>query len=126
VVRVLVIETQEVLARPLRAAGQAVTVAGSAAAARRLAATGPFDALVLGALGPVAASLQACDELRREGISLPILLVVADDAVEARVSGLDAGADDCLGLACPVDELLARLRALVRRSVATRHAAWAE
>ena len=118
---VLVIESEEVLAWPLRKAGHEVTVAASGSAARRLAATGPFDALVLGTIGPAAASLQACDELRRDGIALPILLFVAEDAAEARVQGLDAGADDCLGLGCAVDELLARLRALVRRSAATRH-----
>jgi DNA-binding response OmpR family regulator len=121
VVNVLVVETKEALARPLRKAGHEVTIAASSAAARHLAATGPFDAVVLGPIGPIATSLAACDELRRDGIALPILLLVAEDAVEARVRGLDAGADDCLGLACPVDELLARLRALVRRSVATRH-----
>ena len=120
---VLVVETEEALAWPLRKAGHEVTVAGSTAAARHLAATGP---IVPSTTGPVAASLAACDELRRDGVALPILLLVAEDAVEVRVRGLDAGADDCLGFACPVDELLARLRALVRRSVATRHEVWTD
>ncbi len=57
-----------------------------------------------------------CVDLRRDGSTLPIVLLVPPNAVEARVMGLDAGADDCLAVDCPVDELLARLRALVRRT----------
>jgi two-component system response regulator MprA len=77
-----------------------------------------FDAVVLGPLGPGTESLTVCDALRRQASVLPIVLLVSRDGVEARVEGLDAGADDCLPVGCQVDELLARLRALLRRIAA--------
>jgi DNA-binding response OmpR family regulator len=117
---VLLVENDELMAQPLRRAGQAVTVASSSEEARRLAATGSFDAVVLGRIQPEAASLTVCSDLRREGASTPILLLVGRDTSETRVQGLDAGADDCVALSSPVEELLARLRALVRRSATSR------
>lgn len=80
---------------------------------------GSFDAILLGGAGPEAASLSVCVDLRRTGARTPILLLVARDAAETRVEGLDAGADDCIAVSCPFDELLARLRALVRRATAS-------
>ena len=117
---VLLVENDELMALPLRHAGQAVTVASSSEDARRLAASGSFDAVVLGRIRPEAASLAVCSELRREGAGTPILLLVGRDTSETRVEALDAGADDCVALSSPVEELLARLRALVRRSAASR------
>jgi DNA-binding response OmpR family regulator len=111
------------LAQPLRQAGYEVTVATSSKDARRLAMSGSFDAVVLGKIRPEAAILSICSALRRDGAGTPILLLVGRDAAEMRVQGLDAGADDCIALTSPFDELLARLRALVRRASAPRPAA---
>ncbi len=113
---VLLIENDELMARPLREAGYEVTVASSPAQARRLLEGGSFDAVVLGALHPESAGLRVCSDLCRGGAQVPILLVVEQDAPAVRVRGLDAGADDCVSLTCPFEELLARLRALVRRA----------
>ena len=113
---VLVVEKGELMAKPLRSAGHDVTVARSGREVRDLTERRSFDAVVLGPLRPETESLMVCDALRRDGGAPPIVLLVPQDAVEARVKGLDAGADDCLPVDCPVEELLARLRALVRRT----------
>ena len=115
-VNLLVVECERALAGLLRDAGHEVMVAASGSDARVVAASGSIDAIVLGRLRAGRSGLEVCDQLRRDGVATPIFLLVASEAVEARVQGLDAGADDCLGLGCPADELLARLRALVRRS----------
>ena len=112
---VLVAESKEATARPLRRGGHDVTVARSGRDVCALMRSDSFDAVVLGILDPGDQTLTLCDALRREGVRLPIVLIVAQDAVEDRIEGLDAGADDCVGIGCPADELLARLRALVRR-----------
>jgi two-component system response regulator QseB len=112
----LVVESDGATAGSLRRAGHDVTVARSERDVRALAASGSFDAVVLGKLRFGDQNLTLCGALRREGVALPIVLIVARDRVESRIAGLDAGADDCVGTGCPADELLARLRALVRRS----------
>jgi DNA-binding response OmpR family regulator len=71
--------------------------------------------LVLDVLLPGRNGIELCSDLRDDGVMLPILLLTALDAVEEKVTGLDAGADDYLTKPFPFDELLARLRALVRR-----------
>jgi DNA-binding response OmpR family regulator len=116
VVNLLVVESDEAMAGSLRRAGHDVTVARSERDVRAFTASGSFDAVVLGKLGPGDRNLALCGALRRDGVGLPIVLIVARDGVESRIEGLDAGADDCVGTGCPADELLARLRALVRRS----------
>ncbi len=121
-VNVLLVENEELMAQPLRQAGHHVTVVSSSKAARRLLASVAFDVVLLGGIRPDAARLSACGELRRGSAATPILLLVGRDAAETRVEGLDAGADDCVSLSCPLDELLARLRALVRRSAAEQAA----
>ena len=117
---VLLVENEELmaLARPLRQAGYEVTVATSSEEARTLAMSGSFDAVVLGKIRPEATILNICSALRQDGAGTPILLLVGRDAAEMRVQGLDAGADDCIALTSQFDELLARLRALVRRAAA--------
>ena len=113
---ILVAENHEVAAKALQRAGHEVTVARSRIEVRDLTAKRSFDAVVLGPLGPATESFSVCDGLRRQGITVPIVLLVPQGGVEARVKGLDAGADDCVPVGCAVDELLARLRALVRRT----------
>jgi two-component system response regulator MprA len=114
-VNVLVVESEESMAGRLRRAGQEVTVARDARDLCNLTMSGSFDAVVLGMLGSGSQSLSVCNALRGRGVALPIVLIVARDEVESRIQGLDGGADDCVGFGCPADELLARLRALVRR-----------
>ncbi len=74
-----------------------------------------FDAIILDVLLPGRNGIEVCRDLRRDGITTPILLLTALDQTEDKVNGLDAGADDYLTKPFPVEELLARLRALSRR-----------
>ena len=74
-----------------------------------------YDALVLDLMLPGIDGLEVCRRLRAAGVWTPVLMLTARDAVEDRVAGLDAGADDYLPKPFAFDELLARLRALVRR-----------
>lgn len=77
-----------------------------------------YDVLVLDWMMPNGTGVDACRDLRKEGYSGAILMLTAKDAVEDRVVGLDAGADDYLVKPFEIDELLARLRALTRRNYA--------
>ena len=115
-VNILVAENKDATATSLRQAGHHVTVARSGRDLCALTRSGSFDALVIGILRPGDQTLTLCDALRRECVRLPIVLIVAEDAVDDRIEGLNAGADDCVGTGCPADELLARLRALVCRN----------
>jgi two-component system response regulator MprA len=74
------------------------------------------DAVVLDVLMPRLDGLQTCRRLRREGSTVPVLMLTARDGVESRVAGLDAGADDYVIKPFALEELLARLRALLRRT----------
>ena len=76
----------------------------------------PFDAIVLDLLMPQVGGLEVSRTLRRRGDGVPVLVVTARDAVDDRVEGLDAGADDYLVKPFAIEELRARLRALLRRS----------
>lgn len=93
-----------------------VTLAYDAASGRREALYSGYDVLVLDVLLPDGSGLDLCRALRRRGVTTPILLCTARDAVDDRVRGLDAGADDYLVKPFAFQELLARLRALGRRS----------
>ena len=75
-----------------------------------------FDAIVLGVTDPDATSLRLCHELSQRVAGNPDHALVARDIAAIRIQGLDTGDDDCVSLSCPAEELLARLRALVRRS----------
>src|SRR5256885_2170263 len=120
--RILVVDDEpavrEALDRALRLEGYDVELAADGRQAlERHDATRP-DAIVLDVLMPVLDGLQTCRLLRGSGDRTPILMLTARDAVSDRVAGLDAGADDYLVKPFALDELLARLRALLRRTEA--------
>jgi DNA-binding response OmpR family regulator len=104
----------------LREEGYAVDLARDGDEAIVLAHVNDYDAILLDLMLPKKNGLQVAAELRREGRSTPILMLTARDATEDVVRGLDAGADDYLAKPFKFDELLARMRALVRRGGATR------
>jgi two-component system copper resistance phosphate regulon response regulator CusR len=117
--RILVVEDDPdmagFIARGLSEQAYAVDVATSGEAALEAAATSPYDALVLDAMIPPPDGFEVCRRLRREGQDVPILMLTARDALADRVEGLDSGADDYLVKPFAFAELLARLRALLRR-----------
>jgi len=124
VVRVLVVDDEpavrESLARALRLDGYEVDSASDGnEALERLGAMAngrPVDALLLDVLMPGIDGLEVCRRLRRSGDRTPVLMLTARDGIGDRVAGLDAGADDYLPKPFALEELLARLRALLRRS----------
>jgi two-component system OmpR family response regulator len=122
--RVLVVEDDARMAaalrRGLRAEGVTADVAARGEDALWMAASTEFDALVLDVMLPGIDGFEACARLRGDGVWTPILMLTARDAVEDRVRGLDAGADDYLVKPFSLAELLARLRALVRRGPVER------
>lgn len=113
--RVLVVESDDRIAEGLRSAGLDVATGPPGGDAQGAAEGGSFDGIVL-SLSRTAESLTICDALRRKQVSAPVIVLVQNDAVEVRLEALEAGADMCLAGGCAVEELLARLRALVRRS----------
>jgi two-component system, OmpR family, response regulator len=108
------------LRRGLRAEGILAEVAGDGDEAMRLVRAGAFDAVVLDVMLPGLDGFETCRRLRAEGVWVPILMLTARDAVDDRVRGLDAGADDYLTKPFSLAELLARLRALARRGPVER------
>jgi two-component system OmpR family response regulator len=125
-VRVLVVEDEAkmaaLLARGLREEGHAVDVAGNGEDALWMAGAAPYDAIVLDVMLPGLDGLATCRELRERGVWTPVLFLTARDAVADRVAGLDTGADDYLVKPFSFSELLARLRALTRRTPSERPA----
>ena len=117
--RILVVEdhpeTRKMVERVLREVGHVPDGVGDLAAARGRLAAGGYAAVVLDWMLPDGAGIDLCRELRARGSSLPILILTARGGVEDRVEGLDAGADDYLRKPFAVAELLARVRALLRR-----------
>jgi two-component system response regulator MprA len=108
---------RESLRRALELEGYHVELAADGEEALgRLEAEPEPDALVLDVLMPVVDGLEVCRRLRRAGRRLPVLMLTARAEVESRVEGLDAGADDYLTKPFALEELLARLRALLRRT----------
>ena len=118
--RILVVDDEpavrEALERALRLEGHDVALAADGAGALEAVETRAPDAIVLDVMMPRLDGLQVCRRLRGTGKRVPILMLTARDAVGDRVGGLDAGADDYLVKPFALDELLARLRALLRRS----------
>jgi two-component system response regulator MprA len=119
-VKILVVDDERAVRDSLRRAlelqGYEVELAGDGAEAlERLAANGQTDAVVLDILMPGIDGLEVCRQIRRRGNSVPVLMLTARDAVGDRVEGLDAGADDYLVKPFALEELLARVRALLRR-----------
>jgi two-component system OmpR family response regulator len=124
--RVLVVEDHERMAdlirRGLEEDGYAVDLAATGEDGRWMAAEQSYDAILLDVMLPAADGFQICREIRDAGCWAPILMLTARDAVGDRVRGLDAGADDYLTKPFSFEELLARLRALLRRGAAERPA----
>jgi two-component system copper resistance phosphate regulon response regulator CusR len=105
----------DMLARSLREQGYAVDVSYDGADAVYQASVNEYDAIILDVNLPKQSGLEVSRALRGKGRSMPILMLTARDAVMDRVTGLDAGADDYLVKPFELDELYARLRALLRR-----------
>ncbi|MDQ5855243.1 MAG: response regulator transcription factor [Actinomycetota bacterium] len=118
--RILVVDddraVRESLRRSLQFNGYTVQLAGDGQQAIDVLTTQRPDAMVLDVMMPRVDGLEVCRRLRGGGDDLPILVLTARDAVSDRVAGLDAGADDYLPKPFALEELLARLRALLRRS----------
>ena len=122
--RILVVDDEravrESLRRALQLEGYEVELAEDGAdALAKLNGGGTPDAVILDVLMPTIDGLEVCRRIRREGNSVPVLMLTARAEVESRVAGLDAGADDYLPKPFALEELLARLRALLRRSGGT-------
>ena len=117
--RVLLVEDEphaaHVLAKGLREQTYAVDVADDGEKAIFLVGTTDYDAVILDVMLPARDGFAVCRTIRHSGCAVPILMVTARDAVDARIEGLDCGADDYLVKPFDFGELLARLRALVRR-----------
>ncbi|MET7329144.1 response regulator transcription factor [Nonomuraea sp. NPDC005650] len=118
-VRLLVVDDEPALREALQSSlefeGYKVVTANDGQAALDAVAADSFDAVLLDVMMPRLDGLTACRRLRASGNHIPVLMLTARDAVGDRVSGLDAGADDYLVKPFELDELLARVRALLRR-----------
>jgi two-component system, OmpR family, response regulator len=125
-VRVLIVEDEVKLAslirRGLRDEGMLADVAVKGEDALWMAGATDYDAIVLDVMLPGIDGFEVCRRLRDDGVWAPVLMLTARDGVDDRVAGLDAGADDYLPKPFSFAELLARLRALVRRGAAERPA----
>ena len=124
--RILLVEDEArvagFIAKGLREQTYAVDVARNGEEALYQASVNDYDLVVLDVLLPIKDGHAVCRELRSSGFRAPILMLTARDAIDDRVAGLDSGADDYLTKPFDFKELLARLRALARRSVALRPA----
>jgi two-component system, OmpR family, response regulator len=124
--RVLIVEDHVKMAglirRGLRKEGMAADVAGEGEDALARAHATDYDAIILDLMLPGIDGFEVCRRLREEGVWTPVLMLTARDAVRDRVAGLDGGADDYLTKPFSYAELLARLRALVRRGPVERPA----
>jgi two-component system, OmpR family, response regulator len=122
--RVLIVEDEvkmaALLRRGLNAEGMSADVAIKGEDALWMAEATEYDAIVLDVMLPGIDGFEVCSRLRREGVWAPILMLTARDSVRDRVAGLDGGADDYLTKPFSYAELLARLRALVRRGPVER------
>ncbi len=118
--RILVVEDEariaSLISRTLRLEGYQVEVAPNGETALDKALSNPPDLLVLDVMLPDIDGLEVCRQLRMAGCDEPVLMLTAKDAIRDRVAGLDAGADDYLVKPFAFDELLARIRALLRRA----------
>lgn len=122
--RILLVEDNRRLSLSLKTSlieeGYAVDAAFDGPEGLDLASYTPYDVLILDVMLPGMNGLEVCRSLRRKGFKTPILLLTARDAVEDRVQGLDSGADDYMVKPFAMSELLARLRALLRREGSSR------
>ena len=124
--RLLIVEDDSrlgsVLLRGLRENGYAVDHAGDGNAALERLGANDYDAVVLDLMIPGVDGMEVCRRLRAERAAVPVLMLTARDSIEDRIRGLDAGADDYLVKPFAFAELLARLRALLRRGPAVADA----
>ena len=110
------------VAKGLREQAYAVDVVGDGDEAAYKLSINDYDAAILDVMIPGRDGFQVCRELRAAGMSLPVIMLTARDTVRDRITGLDSGADDYLTKPFAVTELLARLRALLRRGRVVRPA----
>jgi two-component system, OmpR family, response regulator MprA len=110
---------REALARALRFEGYEVQTASDGGEALEYVGQNPPDLLVLDVMMPFVDGLSVCRRVREKYRQLPILMLTARQEISDRVAGLDAGADDYLAKPFALDELLARIRALLRRTMAS-------
>jgi two-component system, OmpR family, copper resistance phosphate regulon response regulator CusR len=117
--KILIVEDEpkvgNALSEGLRASGYEVTLAQRGEDGFFLASSQSFDLIVLDVMLPGRSGIEVLKTLRKQGLQIPVLLLTAKDAIEDRVLGLDAGADDYLVKPFAFPELGARLRALLRR-----------
>ncbi|MFY9530749.1 MAG: response regulator transcription factor [Candidatus Acidiferrales bacterium] len=117
--RILLVEDERkvasFIARALRENSYAVDVAETGEKALERSTDVTYDAILLDVRLPGLSGIEVCRELRQQGVEAPVLMLTARTLVEQRVEGLDAGADDYLTKPFALAELLARVRALVRR-----------
>jgi two-component system, OmpR family, response regulator len=124
--RILVVEDEpkmaRLLCRGLTERGDVVRVSPTGGDAVDEATVGDFDVVLLDVMLPDMDGFEVCRRLRGESVWTPVLMLTARNAVEDRIHGLDAGADDYLAKPFSLEELLARIRALVRRGSVARPA----
>ena len=122
--RVLVVDddvdVRDSLQRALGYAGYAVAVAANGTEALQAVAQAPVDLIILDVLMPMLNGLDTCRALRNRGDATPVLVLTARDAIDDRVAGLEAGADDYLVKPFALRELMARVNALLRRTKPVR------
>src|SRR5437763_6117980 len=118
--RLLVVEDDarlsDVLIRGLREEGYAVDAARDGRSALEQLSLNAYDAVVLDIMIPAPDGFEVCRQMRTAKMSTPVLMLTARDAVDDRIAGLDSGADDYLVKPFAFTELLARIRALLRRT----------
>jgi heavy metal response regulator len=121
--RILIVEDEKKVAdfikRGLKEEGYSPDVASDGDQGYFCATTNEYDAIILDVLLPKIDGVSLCKKLRAENMSMPILMLTAKDSVKDKVIGLDSGANDYLTKPFAFEELLARLRVLLRKNVAT-------
>jgi two-component system, OmpR family, copper resistance phosphate regulon response regulator CusR len=124
--RILLVEDEprvaHFIAKGLREQSFAVDIAGDGDDSLFKLSIGDYDLIILDVMIPTKDGFEVCRELRGQGIKSPVLMLTARDAVDDRVKGLDSGADDYLSKPFEFTELLARIRALLRRTKELRPA----
>jgi len=124
-VRILIIEDDEILANTLKEGlseeGYAVDVAYTGDDGLYMAETMPYDVILLDLMLPEIDGFTILERLRKEGIDIPVLILTAKDSIDDKVEGLDRGADDYITKPFEFSELLARIRALIRRASGNRN-----
>ncbi len=122
--RILIVEDDEILANTLKEGlieeGYAVDVAYSGDDGLYMAETMPYDVIILDLMLPEVDGLTILERLRKKGIETPVLILTARDSIDDKVKGLDRGADDYITKPFEFSELLARIRALLRRASGNR------